>query len=418
MKPWEKRLNDLWLLLGHCHATYMTPELFRLNTNLFLQTSRTVTFIIQKNKDAIPSFDHWYQPIAAGLTTDEVMIWAKDSRNKIEKEGDLELHSSLELKLFFSYLVEQDIGLTTGRSELLRAGTPKLVRYALKKFPSYITESSAIKIERKWVANSLPDWELLQALSYIYAALYGTCQGLAIHLGTKIDCALPDPTSLYPVRESARQVRYLKLSDLKFHYQHTHRIHADPNYSPPAAMAAANMREKFATANSIEKVFRVMSEMAELAFEHDGYHMPMVYLLDESMNVVDFTSAAFVDRVDKFIFWRNSADRMVATGAKSVVSIGEAWIRGRKQHRFQSIKDIPITGERLYVNVLDHTGWYRSAGWEIVRTDEESKATLRRLTYEDESSEKIPFYFAPILRAWGVPYPAYFTAASADSIVG
>jgi hypothetical protein len=389
----------------------MAPELFRLNTNQFLQTSRTVTFLIQKNKDAIPSFDHWYQPTIAGWAADEVMVWAKDSRNKIEKEGDLELHSSLELKLFFSYLGEQDIGLATGKAELLRAGTKKLVRYAQKKLPSYISDSSAIKIERKWVANSLPDWELLQALSYVYTMLYRTCEGLAIHLGTKIDRALPDPTSLYPVRESARQVRYLKLSDLKFHYQHTHRIDADPDYSPPAAIAAANMREKFVAANSIEKVFRAMSEMAELTFEHDGYHIPMVYLLDDSMKAVDFTSAAFVDQVDKFIFWRNLADRMVATGAKSVVSIGEAWIRDRKQHRSQSIKELPITGERLYVNVLDHTGWYRSAGWEIVRTNEGSKPTLRRLTYEDESLEKIPFYFAPILRAWGVPYPPYFIEA-------
>jgi hypothetical protein len=411
MKPWERRLSDLWLLLERCHATYMAPELFRLNTNQFLQTSRTVTFIIQKNKGAIPSFVRWYPPIVASWATDEVMVWAKDSRNKIEKEGDLELHSSLELKLFFSYLVEKDITLTTGKTELLRAGTKKLVRFAQKRFPTYITDSSAIKIERKWVANSLPEWELLQALSYVYTKLYRMCEKLAIHLGSEIDGSIPDPTSLYPYRECARQVQYLKLSDLSFHSQRTKRIEADPNYSPPAAMAAANIREKFAAANTIDRVFLAMSEMAELTFEHDGYHIPMVYLLDENMKAVDFTTVAFVDRVDKFIFWRNLADRMVATGAKSVVSIGEAWIRDRKQHGSQSIKELPIVGERLYVNVLDHAGWYRSAGWEIVRTGEESRPTLRRLAFEGESDAKIPFYFAPILRAWGVPYPAYFTEA-------
>lgn len=408
MQPWERRLNDLWLLLEGCHATYMTPELFRLNTNQFLQTSRTVTFIIQKNKDSIPSFDRWYQPIVARWASDEVMGWAKDARNKIEKEGDLELHSSLALTLFFSYLVEHDIRVATGRDELLRAGTTKLVRFAQQHLPPNTTSSSAIKIERRWVANSLPGWELLQALSYVYTTLYRACQELGSHLGTKIDPAIPDPTSLYPARESARQVRYLKLSDLNFHYQHTHRINADPDYRPPVAVATANLREKFVAANSIEKVFRVLSEMAELMFEHDGYHIPMVYLFDQSMNVVDFTTATFADQVDKFIFWRNVTDRVVATKATGVVSIGEAWIRDSKQHHSQPLKKLPIIGERLYVTVLGSTSWYRCASWEIVRTNEESKPSLKRLSTDDGLREKIPYYFAPILRAWGVPYPEDF----------
>jgi len=49
-KPWERRLKDLSHLLKCCIDTYFDPELFRLNLNQFLQTARTVTFIIQKNK--------------------------------------------------------------------------------------------------------------------------------------------------------------------------------------------------------------------------------------------------------------------------------------------------------------------------------------------------------------------------------
>lgn len=165
MHPWERRLNDLWLLLERCHATYMEPELFRLNTNQFLQTSRTVTFIIQKNKDSIPEFDAWYQPIVASWGSDKVMDWAKDSRNKIEKEGDLDLYSTLDMTLFWSYIVEQDAKISTGRIELLQAGTKRLVRLARKQLPSGVVDSAAVRIERKWVANTLPDWELLQAFT-------------------------------------------------------------------------------------------------------------------------------------------------------------------------------------------------------------------------------------------------------------
>jgi hypothetical protein len=36
-----------------CAATYFDHELFRLNTNQFLQTARTVTFLIQKNRERL-----------------------------------------------------------------------------------------------------------------------------------------------------------------------------------------------------------------------------------------------------------------------------------------------------------------------------------------------------------------------------
>ncbi|QFG78925.1 hypothetical protein F6A13_09980 [Acidithiobacillus sp. 'AMD consortium'] len=132
----------------------MEPDIFRMNINQFLQTSRTVTFIIQKNKASIPDFETWYGGAIQDWATNPIMVWAKDSRNKIEKEGDLELNSTLNLCLIFSYIVEQDVKIITGRSELLKAGTKKLIRFARKNMPSHVIESSAIKIERRWCHGS------------------------------------------------------------------------------------------------------------------------------------------------------------------------------------------------------------------------------------------------------------------------
>ena len=90
MKPWERRLKDLSQLLRNCETTYFEPDLFRMNANQFLQTSRTVTFLIQKNKDSIIDFNSWYQAeVITPWKDDTVMTWAKDSRNKIEKQGDI-----------------------------------------------------------------------------------------------------------------------------------------------------------------------------------------------------------------------------------------------------------------------------------------------------------------------------------------
>ena len=91
-RPWERRLKDLSFVLANCAQTYFDPELFRMHTNQFLQTARTVTFIIQKNKGGIPEFEAWYSSeVQENWRMDEVMLWARDARNKIEKVGDLEL---------------------------------------------------------------------------------------------------------------------------------------------------------------------------------------------------------------------------------------------------------------------------------------------------------------------------------------
>src|SRR4051812_48993799 len=119
MQPWERRLLDLGHLLKSCYKTYMEPNLFRMNTNQFLQTSRTVTFILQKNKNSIPDFESWYEALTRFWRDDAVMTWAKDARNLVEKEGDLELNSALHLALLFSYIAENDVRVEVGKTELL-----------------------------------------------------------------------------------------------------------------------------------------------------------------------------------------------------------------------------------------------------------------------------------------------------------
>jgi len=388
----------------------MEPELFRLNTNQFLQCSRTVTFIIQKHKDSIPDFEAWYRPVVAGWGSDVVMDWAKNSRNKIEKEGDLELHSSLDLTLFSSYLVELDVTLATGRNELLRAGTKKLIRFAQKNVPSNFLNSTAIKIERRWIANTLPEWELLHAFHYIYSTLHQMCAKLAAHLGSTIDSDIPDPTSLLAAREVARQVQYVKLSDLRTHYQHTVRMPFDRDFKPPIEILALGreLKSDFALASSPDQMLQFLSRMAETTFEHYGNHVPMFFLYDRDMKPVDFLTGAFGDQVDKYIFWRNLADRVVITKATAVASIGEMWIRDIKDFYSVPMHKLPIVGERLFVNILDSTGTFRSANWEIIRAHEGAKPTLQRIPPSDALGDKVPFVYAPIIRAFGLQYPEHF----------
>lgn len=406
MTPWERRLHDLWLLLERCHATYMEPELFRLSANQFLQTARTVTFIIQKNGKDIPDFHAWYDPIMECWGRDEVMRWAKDARNKIEKEGDLDLYSTLNLTLFFSYLQEQDIRIETGKEELLLAGTKRLTRIARQHLPSPIVDAAAIKLERRWVANSLPHWELLHAFNYVYAAMYRMSVDLARYRGTELVSSIRDPTDLYPAREAARQVAYLKLADMKVYFQHNQRIHADPEYKAPQSFVAASLQERFVTAKTSEAMFHVMEDMARLVFENDGFHLHFFYVFDENMDVVDMGMSQQRDQAEKFIHWRHVADRIAVLGAKAVVSIGEAWVRDSKNLSTTATRKLPIVGENLFVTMIESDGTFRSTVWDIVRdNDGDTRPALKR---RDIAKSYIPYYFAPVLNAFGVPYPDNF----------
>lgn len=50
MGNWTKRLRDCSIHLDNAINNYLEPDLFRINFNNFMQTARTVTFLIQKEK--------------------------------------------------------------------------------------------------------------------------------------------------------------------------------------------------------------------------------------------------------------------------------------------------------------------------------------------------------------------------------
>jgi hypothetical protein len=105
--PWRKRLGDLAQLIEQANATYFEPDLFRINVNNAIQTARTVTFLIQKHKASIKDFDEWYLAhVLEPFKNDRIMNWLKESRNRIEKEGDLEVYSECTLETVFSYTDE------------------------------------------------------------------------------------------------------------------------------------------------------------------------------------------------------------------------------------------------------------------------------------------------------------------------
>lgn len=393
-------------LLGTCAQTYFEPELFRMNINQFLQTSRTVTFIIQKHKAEIPDFDRWYSAsIESPWRADPLMSWAKDSRNKIEKQGDLELYSSLATTLLFSYLSEEDIAVEFGRSDLVGANVKRLIRLAQQRLPTGVADAAAVKIERRWVATSLPDWELLHALDSIYEHVFEACKQLAQHLGRKLDAAILRPRRLAQARETARQVRYVKLRGLHTYGVESQLTPIDPDFVPPEAFASTVLGVKSGreAVSSLAEAIRLYGKMAKVSFEHFGSHVPIAFVLDSNWRTIDMMSTHFADSTDKYIFWRTVAQRLDAKKAHSVVWIAESWLREQIGPDV-AIRNLPILGEQLNVIGFDRSGAIEQVAWTITRPFKDGPPSLREQPSESVfDPDWTPYFLVPAMRALGIP---------------
>jgi hypothetical protein len=121
--PWRRRLEDFGKLIRAADEAYFEPEDFRRALNAALQTARTVTFLLQKNKATIPGFNDLHQRlIKDGLGADPFMKWMIEARNTVEKEGDLSTFSVMRARIVASHT--DDTPWTDAESEeALFAGT-------------------------------------------------------------------------------------------------------------------------------------------------------------------------------------------------------------------------------------------------------------------------------------------------------
>ena len=395
MHPWERRLRDLSQLLKNCGDTYFSPDQFRQNTNQFLQTSRTVTFILQKNKKEIPDYETWYQShVVAPWSADATMKWAKDARNVVEKEGDLDMASALHVDLITSHDASQDVTISTTKSELLKSNIEKLVRHALTVLPVASRDAAVLKIRRRWVANSFPSVELVHAMTYVYSRLYEVCRDLAIHLGGELDKSIPNPASLDPISNDVSRIRHIKLGQPGMGKMKFFTMNADPNFkASPELQEIKNELEDSGGPTNLREAVELTAKMAKATFNQFGNHVPMLFLFDEKWKPIDFMSTGFADQADKFLFWRNAADRANYLRAFGFVWVGEFWIRGLKDGADVPFQQLPIVGERLHVIGGDAKDEQCAVTWNIRRTTQDAKPILEEVKEGEAYSDDGKFFF-------------------------
>jgi hypothetical protein len=402
--PWRKRLNDLFQLIRQADQTYFDPERFRLNINSAITTARTVTFLIQKNKASIPGYEDLYRlHVLEVCGSNSLMKWLVDARNKIEKEGDLAIHSELHASVMFSYL-ENGPSIEPPHEDLLFASQNKLWKAWLKMAPATVVDESAIVINRRWVANTLPDFEMTDALLRGFTILRSAVDAFDKACGhdiREIDYgALPNISS-------ASRREYIKLKTGKVFSIRQDRVITTPSQ---AERIQASVKELFTDASSaayanpdlpLRARLESFASMAVKVFNRDGYHDTMFFRTNSKGEITDSATVAFADRIEKYMFWHAMADfAKLEHDFRGIFFIGEMWYRTVPVGKnLGSISDLPIVGEGIALTAATAKGEFEEIQIPIKRNGRVATADL---SGAENSGGEIPNFIYPLRAAWGL----------------
>ncbi len=284
----DRRLDDVHRQWHEAEAAYFDPDGFRVAIQSAIQTLRTVTFILQSNKRIIPDFDNWYSAWQEKLRDDPLMRWMVDARNKIEKRGDLEAHSYIRAKVLASFLNKGPV--MEVRADLFDGISQIFARVPKGALAEHILKNGVLSIERRWIENSLPDQELLDAVAVAFGRISELVSDDHLQLGLQAPVTIHQETGeVYPMgregrlpcmvgHEDRRAVK-ISLSDGKVLNLATEMIRARPEDREELESRYGPVRKIFETAGSIEEILLGLFENAKNVTKIDGHHIGIIFLL-------------------------------------------------------------------------------------------------------------------------------------------
>lgn len=410
----HKRMEDAHHLWHEALEAYNNPENFRVKLNGCITTLRTVTWLIQSAKSNIPEFDSWYKPWQEKMKKDLILRWLVDARNKIEKEGDLDTKSSALVSVcssrFSSSVLELTMDPFKTTSEIARemAGSPD-VEIGIKK-------NGALRVERRWLANNLPEVELLEALSHVYGFMNCLIDSAHGQIGLQETCVMRLREKGQP--EKVLETKHLKgrlpcmvgvtenraiwinLSDgqsrelLSFQVEtkKEDEKHAVQHYSLEDFSYGSKDSKP-----SWQEMARNFMEMAKRVLQKDHFHDTFIFLKFPNGGVeirkVDVTAPG-----EWPVFWNKLAAKIEQNGASGLIGISEIWFAPYDRHSpYANAGDSSERKEALQVVAAEANG--KEITW-ITVFKREGKEIEFGETKETVGVLKANSFLEPIRQVW------------------
>lgn len=409
----DRRLAQVHQHWHEAERAYFNPDNFLVAIQTAIQTLRTVTFILQSNKRLFVNFDVWYDPWQDKLRADPLMRWMVDARNKIEKQGDLEMHSFVRAEIMASYYDDgprEDVP-----AELFQNPAELIRQISSDSYKAHAFRDGTLRLQRRWIENTLPDHELLDAVGLAYGKLAELVADAHLHLGLLTPSTIAGendhsigrserggrPPCMIGHSDTRTQNLWLatgepmmvKQKQIEFNRevaeQTAKKYQIDPREIAPKTISAPE--------ELLDTLFATGRKMITIS----GYHDTIAFLLRGHIPV-KIVQLALQEHGEKYLVFRNLANEVTKCGADGMILIGEVWrALFDPDQPYRRAADSPEKTEYLSALLVTKAGEPKQLQAKINRIGEAAS-----LEETQTLLDQAPIMFSPIYQAWGRELPA------------
>jgi hypothetical protein len=398
-----QRLLQMRQLWQDAADSYFDPHRFHLSLQNCITVSRTVTFILQSNKEHMEGFDPWYEAHRLKWNADPIMKWAKEARNSIEKQGDLATHSQVRGTIIASYMDGPE---TQWLPQALLLSPMQIFRSIPAKYRvPHIIENGTLLIERRWIDSELPDMEVLEALSHVYGKFADVIVDFIAVNGLKV------PANIANTRPDAMgalamdRALYLSMKDGSIR---GNRYFKKPMKRPgKKTVRHAKKRygewewDRLEGAKTFEDVATIYFEQARRVLKRDGYHRSFTFFVKGS-RIIQMIPTDHPDRASRYVLMRDLAKLARIEGADGVFMIAEAWSAAADDVPESGFAvDAKNRGECLMMHAANASG----ETFTITADFHRKRPGGKKIKLVDPAAlqrDGLQFATFPFLREWGV----------------
>ena len=367
-----QRWQQAFSLWSEAQKNYFEPDVFCVNMQTCITQIRTISFILQSNKDKIDSFEQWYTPWQEKMQNDHIMKWLKDSRNKIEKQGDLEKYSNIQIEMIASYLNNGPKVIIPSKKLLFQGIS--IILSDIKKTREYkhFKENGILVIKRQWFANNFENVELLSLLSYgllflldVINSLYPNQQ--LFKISDYRESLLKEPPRVLYISLKTGKLFCNPMSSY-----HNERFFTDENLVKTRYPLIDNIRTL--PQNSLYDYVIKYMQIAKHLLKIDKSLEGTVFLSNmfENGKLSDVYAYPIIcaNRQTKYLFMRFIAQQVKIYKLNTMITIAESWLSTRTDlDPITVLTDFPKEKEAILVTACNMNGEEYTCQQEFTRKD-------------------------------------------------
>lgn len=427
----HKRLEAAHSYWHDALASYGDPNEFERYINSCIQEMRNFTLLLQKEISGNLDAEKWYSGWQQQFKINPLFSWLNDLRVTVVHLENLKLKSTTKVRIISNY-AEAALEVTRGlHGEAIASNndedsslnfyvnpieTLEKVQQEINKrqLPRSIMEQSTASIERTWILDTLPDTELLAALSLCfgsYSKLMIEAHQVFSHEITTCNVSLSLPHPLKPPRmgnddkcpecmitSRTDRTQRISLKDgsillgaVEVPVQLTEELNQEilERYGEPILVPENSEK------GPLGMVDTILAQAKQIVLSGEVHEWIVILFKGESMDIL---GPMATDQVDKRAILQGIAEKCAREGADGIIMVGEMWmapILVQSDGVALTPSKHPERREALYVHAETKSGDIKSVIVPIVR----SEGAPTRFEAEFSDSSGINF-MDPIRAIW------------------